>query len=143
MQNDTLLSLRESDLLKLECLVMHRQLFKSNAPNEIITRYIDAQKVIFTTEADRLPDYMLKIIKSNLDIEALEFYWRLRNFSPILQRKISILLFLVESQGQYSNYFYQFKSGRIRAFLELFFFMIRSIYLLTKGCFLSGWLKIV
>ena len=133
----------EAEVLEQECHMIHFQLFGFNAPNEIVKRYIDAQKKMFADQTERLPLIVLKIIKGNFDIEAIEFYWRLRKLSPILQQKLSVLLFLVESQGQYVESFYQFESGITKAFCELTYYFFRSIYLFLKGFILSAWLKLV
>lgn len=134
---------KEAIVLEKECQKIHFQLYGSAAPKDIVNRYIDAQKKILPDQSDRLPPLVLKIVNGNYDIEAIEFYWRIRNFSPILQQKTAVLLFLTESQGQYVNYFYQFKPGVVNALGELSFLFFRSAYLFIKGFFLSGWLKLV
>lgn len=142
-QLESLQSLPEAEILARECQLLHRQIFSSEAPDLICKRYVEAHHFLQIPAPQNSKQLMLKILRWNLDCEALELFWKLSGGPLFLKQKLSILFFLTESNSTYFETYYQKKDAQLSAWLQLFHFAFRSFFLGFKGVFLAGWLKIV
>jgi hypothetical protein len=73
-----------------------------------------------------------KIIHKKLDVEAIEFFLRLRNRNNILTQKMHALIYLIEVKKDFYEDFYLEKDSFFKGFSNLASFAMRSIYKLVK-----------
>jgi hypothetical protein len=74
-----------------------------------------------------------KIIEKKLDVEAIEFFLRLKNRNNLLTQKLHALTYLVEVRKDFYEDFYLEKDSFFRGFLSLVYFTLRSIFKFIKG----------
>ena len=83
------------------------------------------------------------IVKKNYDVEALEFYLRIKDRSNDLTKRLNVFLYLIETDKSFYEEFVNPKSNFLRGFVILAYFTLRSIYLFFKGKFIHGKLELV
>ena len=76
---------------------------------------------------------MQTILKYKLDIEAIEFYLRIKFRNNVLTKKLHGLLYLIEVKGDFFDDFHVEKNSLVTGFLNLSFYTVRSIYKFLKG----------
>jgi hypothetical protein len=119
--------------LATEADYIHRMLFGSAAPADVIARYISAHD--YYCAADRENQALLRITRHKLDLEAIEFASR-KATSPFT-RKIHIVLFLIEVKSEYQKSLLNERAIHpFSAFFSLSLATIRSAFKLIKGKYL-------
>lgn len=106
-------------------------MFRSEAPPEVVNRYLEAQKAISLngTWID-----IKTILEKKLDVEAIEFASRRRK--TILSQKMYIMCFVAEQSPCLLAHFINKRTCRLRAFVELGVAGVRSAWKLLYGVYL-------
>jgi SAM-dependent methyltransferase len=122
--------------LENEARYLHRMFFKTDAPPEVIERYVAANRVCFP-DADPESRRMIDtILERRLDLEAIELVLRLRGRGGVLTKKIQILFYLIEVRSQYYRYFVNQTDAFWPALAAVLFSVVRTVYQLGKGSIL-------
>ena len=125
MSNDTVLT--------NEILSITEHFFGLPATQSVIFKYIEVQNLFLSSED--LQNRSVNIIFSkNLDIEAIEYYFRVHKKNHILSKKILCAFYLLETQNIYLPHFILGKKlGFFSAIIHLSFQVPRSVFLYVKG----------
>lgn len=99
-------------------------------PEEVKNQYI---KFCSELPVDGPQVDMNMIVKHRLDVEAIEFYLRIKFRNNVLTKKIHAVLYLVEVRGEFFDEFHVEKNSLISGFFSLVFYTVRSIYKFFKG----------
>lgn len=121
------------DGLAAEARAFHRAFFPGEPPQEVVRRYIEANLRFETEEADRA---VAAVVRAGLDVEAVEFWLRLRGRNPALTRKIQVLFYLLEPRSRYYPWFVGGAEGRAKAVRGLIGAALRSVWKGAKGAWL-------
>lgn len=123
------------DLLE-EADFIHRRLFRAAAPPEVCRQYAAAHEHVLRHESAARAVDLGKILQGNLNVEAVEFYLRMRYGENRLTQKLQILNYLVEIRPQYWSLFANQREGFVLALLSLCWAACRSMALFAQGGFL-------
>jgi hypothetical protein len=126
--------------LASEAEAFHRVLFDEPIPAEIVGRYIEAHEYVFTaSELGRRrheSETIETILRRQLDVEAVEMAFRRKGPRHLLTQKFHILLYLVESYGEYASHFYNRERRLVRSYLVLGLLVLQTAFKFVKGMFL-------
>lgn len=103
---------------------------RNNEFAEIYFYYEKVLEKIGETSFDPLID---RIVKEGLDIEAIEFYLRLKSRNNPITVRLNSLMYLVETQNEFYDFFVNPKNNLLFGFFNLAFFSVRSVFLFLKG----------
>lgn len=125
--------------LEQEARALYGLLLKREPDSGLIGRYIKANQVLFVPEA--MPDFS-ELVKCGVDLEALEFAWRLKNNKNPLTSKLHIMIYLAEARPENFNVFFNSRDRRLKALLILGWHFARSLYKGLKGMvLLRRWIR--
>ncbi len=119
--------------LKNEARALHRFVFHSDIPQNLLEKYVMAHDYYLTEATDKELLWMKRARKRGLDLEALEFVLRIFNKNHILVRKIKILVYISESFSAYYNVFVNEHPQKGKALVLLLYHLLRSVYKVLKG----------
>lgn len=89
----------EARALAAEAQALHRSVFGGSAPPLLVESYVAAHRVV-RPGADA---GVRRAIERELDLEALELYWRIRRPEHALVQKAQILVYLAEALPEYQT----------------------------------------
>jgi hypothetical protein len=124
--------LLEPKYLSKEMILFHQRIFSFEAVEEVISHYIKAHQVYQAKMDSSEAAFISFIVEKGVDLEAVEYVWRLKKKNNLLTQKLGILLFVCEVFPQYQNSYLNFCDNRLAIF-ELFFYLFRSFYKAVKG----------
>ena len=119
--------------LHSEARVLHRALFHSDPPAQIIDRYVAAHAAGLGTCSPAEALWLQRVLKSGADLGALEFVLRLRNRKHALVRKFHIMGYIAEGSAGYTQSFLNDKPQAARAYVRLFSDLLRTIWKYARG----------
>ena len=114
----------------------HQAFFKGELDQEVIDRYIAANRHCFPdidARSKRLAD---RVVSERLDVEAVEFVLRRTRHNTIVTKKLNILFYLVEVRSRYFSLFVNEEKRRLRALVSLGLSAAAAVYKLAKGKYL-------
>lgn len=114
-----------------EAHYLFNAMFRSEAPPEVVTRYLEAQKALTLNGTWIDID---TILQKKLDVEAIEFASRRRK--TILSQKMHMMCFVAEQSPSLLPHFINKRTIRLHAFVELGVAGIRSAWKLLYGVYL-------
>jgi len=115
---------------------LHRALFGSEAPEEVVERYVRAHDVLPAACAEGARNILDRIVSNRLDPEAIEYVLRLRKRNPVLTQKLQVLFYLVEVRSAYYARFVNERPGTVRALCGMFAGLLFSAGKFVKGSYL-------
>ncbi len=110
-------------------------IFKNLFPKKELTQDIKIQYTLFGNKLCNTGNNVKirKIIDHKLDVEAIEFFLRIRDRENILTQKIHALIYLIEVKKDFYDEFYVEKDFLLKGLFTLIYFTLRSIYKFFKG----------
>lgn len=125
-------------LLKKEVDYFIRFFFKKETDEMTIDRYIHANKEVFSNNkiTEHQSILLESLIENNVDIEAIEFAWRLKDRENVLSKKIQIVFYLLEVKSEFFILMINERKSILKASIILSFSICHSIYKLLKGLIL-------
>ena len=113
-------------------------------PLEVKNQYLDFSNTLLSDDSsDNLKVNIQKIIEYKLDVEAIEYYLRIKFQNNILSKKIHALLYLVEVRGEFFDDFHVKKNSFVTGFFALASYTLRSLYKFFKGMMLVKYYGII
>lgn len=120
--------------LNKEIEYINSSLFDGGLSPDIVSNYLDAQSYVFCSPlSSEQENLIIKIVTNKLDIEAIEYFLRLKKNNNILTKKLHILSYLIESNRDYNALFINDKNKFVTGFMVLVYYSFRSCFLLLKG----------
>lgn len=129
----------ESDelLLEREAIYFHYCFFrKEELSEEVIARYVNANQMYLSSINYQKINSIEQIINRQLDVEAIEYVFRIINRKNILTTKIQILFYLIEVRSQYFEYFFNCRADRLRALASFTHSLLLAAFKFVKGKYL-------
>ena len=123
----------DAEQLSREAAFLHRKLFGWSISEEIQAAYVLANKTLLPNLTNASAVKMELILRRSMDVEAIEFALRRQVRENTLTKKFLILLYLTESRSDYFTIFVNERNQSLRAFVELSYYSVRSLYKLLKG----------
>jgi hypothetical protein len=130
------LLVQSEEMLKREAEYFHGRFFREALPSEVVERYVAANRICIPVVESGTAASMEKLVSHHLDVEAVEYAFRLKNRDNALTRKIQILFYLVEVRCKYFDYFFNSKKQRLRAAGSILPAVAMAPYKLLKGKYL-------
>ena len=127
--------------LRAEGELLHYSIFGSRIPEPVLQKYIEAHDYYLTSADESELNWMAKVVRLGLDVEALEIALRLSNKCHLLVRKVKILVHITEAFDAYRPRFVNETPRRVRAIFTLTFHGLRTLWKFLKGKFLLWRLK--
>jgi hypothetical protein len=134
--------IKNTDLEK-EVIYFHDQFFTEVLHNTVIERYVAANMLCLPDVNANTASMIENIIYNKLDVEAIEYAFRIKQRNNDLTKKIQILFYLVEVRASYFPYFFNCRSARLLAVKSILFVTIRTVYKYLKGNYLIWRFKLV
>ena len=116
-----------------EVSYLYHSLFKSSIPDALKTKYIRAHEFIIPSGTVEQVKAIKKIIKFNLDVEAVELAFRKKDLQHPLLQKIKILIYLMECDSKYYHLFINERASFLEAIFALLYHSFYTSYKLIKG----------
>lgn len=114
----------------------HQAFFKGELDQEVIDRYIAANRHCFPDIDARSKWLADLVVSERLDVEAVEFVLRRTRHNAIVTKKLNILFYLVEVRARYLPLFVNEEKRRLRALVSLGLSAAAAVYKLAKGKYL-------
>lgn len=108
----------DSETLRAEVAYFHRRLFGAPVPQAVSDQYVLAHSHV-NPEAGAPRVNVSAIVERDLDVEAIEWYLRLRLGPNPLTRKLQILFYLVEVRPAYYRLFAETRPSWFKALARL------------------------
>lgn len=122
--------------LRAEADYFHRALFGFPVPALVADRYIQLHTICFPSPNPRQRETTEEIVRLSLDVEAVEYAFRLHRRKHLLTAKLQALLYLAEVRREYYPLFFNESPAPIKGKLKLLQAVARSAGKLLKGIFL-------
>lgn len=119
--------------------------FKKEVNDLTVKRYQSANETIFSETLDlaRQQSHVDKLVNAKVDLEAIEYAWRIKNQENILSKKMQILFYLLESNSDFYPTFINPQDSHYKGIFSLITALFTSIYKLLKGKLLLGHYEIL
>jgi hypothetical protein len=122
--------------LRTEARALHRALFRSDPPEQIVARYVAAHSAGLGACSPAESAWLDSAVRAGVDLSALEFVLRRRNRKHVLVRKFHMMAYIAEGSAGYAPAFLNDEPRRARAFVELAFALLGSIWKFLRGQYL-------
>ena len=118
--------------LREEACYLYRSLFFGQEASEtLISQYCEAVQALHQGQSSLK---LQKIVRLNLDIEAIEYYIRSQFLE--LREKMEVIIHLAELDSKTYSQFHNHHNARLRGFLLLSLSVLRAIWMKIKGWYL-------
>jgi hypothetical protein len=129
--------------LLIEGRYLYRRLMGGEPAAAILERYVQANLHCFVGSDPAEQARIDLFIEHQVDIEAVEYIWRLQKRSNLLSRKVQCLMYLVETRKDFYDRFFNDDVHLVQGKLVLVGEIARSFWMLAKGLFLAWKVPIV
>lgn len=116
--------------LEREARALYRVILKRDPDRRLVDRYVRANHSLCGDE--EIPRFS-ELVDRGVDLEAMEFAWRLKDARNPLTRKVHIMIYLAEAIPVNFPAFFNSRRRRFGALFILFRHFLRSVYKGVKG----------
>ena len=128
--------IQSDEMLEREVEYFHAGFFRAELHPEVARRYMEANRMCIPAVDAQTLHVIEKVLFYRLDVEAVEYALRFRNRENFLTKKIQILFYLVEVRSKYFQYFFNCRTDRLGAALDVFASLALTVCKLIKGKYL-------
>ena len=119
--------------LEREGGIIYRALLGKDPAAVLVERYAEANLRKFGEEKSM---ELRRLVERGVDIEALEFAWRLRDPLNLLTGKVHVMIYLAEARPENFPLFFNTRKRRLIACMVIPWHFLRSVYKGIKGIIL-------
>lgn len=119
--------------LRAEAKYFHRAIFRTDVPDIVIERYVRLHDACFRFVDETEKDAVSVIVQEGLDVEAIEYAYRLQRRSHLLSRKLHSLLYLIEVRREYYSVFFSERNVPFSGKGKIAAAILRSLYKVIWG----------
>jgi hypothetical protein len=120
-----------------EARFFYGRLFNIDASIELVERYEKAcAGIVPSWNSLLVREKIAKIIKHQLDLEAIEFFLRLQKGDNPITHRVNVLCYIIETTPQYYVRFHNEVNCSIKVFIAMVGYVFRSLVKLIKGAYL-------
>jgi hypothetical protein len=127
-----------TETLSREARFFHQRIFNRPPSDVLVRRYCEAHQALLTPVPADQQASVDRIVRQELDCEALEFWFRLRGRRHLLSTKMRMVIYLAEVETGYFDLFVNSESRAVRAWLSAGLAVGRSMVSAVKGGAIAG-----
>ncbi|HYA43383.1 MAG TPA: hypothetical protein VEF34_18930 [Syntrophobacteraceae bacterium] len=130
------LLVQNEKMLEREAVYFHAAFFREKLHPDVVERYIAANRTCIPAVDSQTLSSIETILSCRLDVEAVEYAFRLKDRHNVLTKKIQVLFYMVEVRSAYFGHFFNCRPKRLGAAADIFYAIALTVYKAIKGKYL-------